>query len=38
MTATTNTSAQRQRVIEQMRIANLADTTRECYAREIRRL
>ena len=38
MTATTYTTPLRQRLIEQMQIANLADTTRECYVREIRRL
>ena len=38
MTATTHTTPLRQRLIEQMQIANLADTTRECYVREIRRL
>ena len=38
MTATINTSPLHQRLIEQMQIANLADSTRECYVREIRRL
>ena len=38
MTATTHTTPLRQRLIEQMQIANLADTTRECDVREIRRL
>lgn len=40
MTATTRTNPTplRQRLIEQMQIANLADSTRESYVREIRRL
>ena len=40
MTATTRTNPTplRQRLIEQMQIANFADSTRESYVREIRRL